>query len=155
MHSCVTVIILSDANTVYIDYILQGSNVQSVISDIFTNPAHFEANGRLCVTPYQNNTQCLLCPTNLCKGSVLSSYLCSHAPFTKIVYVGDGRGDYCPSLQLRETDFILARANWALHKLLTKTQQQQQQQQLRAKVVPWDNGSDIYNFFVKAIPAKL
>ena len=29
-----------------------------------------------------------------------------------IIYVGDGRGDFCPSLRLREGDHVLAREGY-------------------------------------------
>jgi len=42
---------------------------------------------------------CPRCPRNLCKGEVVTSWLCERA-WTSITYVGDGRNDVCPSLLL-------------------------------------------------------
>uniref|UniRef100_A0A7S2V388 Uncharacterized protein n=1 Tax=Fibrocapsa japonica TaxID=94617 RepID=A0A7S2V388_9STRA len=54
-----------------------------------------------------------LCPYNLCKGKVVDEMLEElreqGKEFGRIIYVGDGGGDYCASTRLRENDVVLAR----------------------------------------------
>jgi len=34
------------------------------------------------------------------------------------IYIGDGKGDYCPSLKLSEGDYVLPKENYPLWKLI-------------------------------------
>ena len=121
-RSCLAdAIIISDSNTVFIDCILKGCGIEDVFSEVFTNPAHFDSTGRLHVQWYHSH-QCRTCSNspNMCKGTILSDYL-GRCCYKKVVYVGDGRGDYCPCLRLRECDTIICRAGYRLAKKLDET----------------------------------
>ena len=103
--------ILSDANTVYISTILEARGLADVFPVVETNPASYDAAGRLRVRPHQPAElphACALCPPNLCKGAVLQQWL-SEQP-SRCVYIGDGGGDFCPATRLRAGDVLLARA---------------------------------------------
>ena len=114
-------IIISDANTVFIECILDECGVKEAIKEVFTNPAQFEPNGRLTVKRYHSHS-CRTCShsPNLCKGSVLEDYLKAHPSYDKVVFVGDGRGDFCPAVSLRKQDTVVCREGYPLAKLLTK-----------------------------------
>ena len=113
-------IVISDANTVFIECILQECGVRDVVKEVFSNPAQFEASGRLRVKHYHSHT-CGTCSRspNLCKGRVLNDYLRAHPTYEKVVYVGDGRGDLCPALSLRKQDVVVCRDGYPLAKLLS------------------------------------
>ena len=113
-------IVISDANTIFIECILQECGVRDVIKQVFSNPAQFEPSGRLSVKRYHSHN-CVTCShsPNLCKGSVLNDYLRANSSYEKIVYVGDGRGDYCPAVSLREQDVVVCREGFPLAKLLS------------------------------------
>ena len=103
--------ILSDANTVYIQTILNEHDLAGAFSQVVTNPATYDAAGRLRVRPHQSAGHahgCPLCPPNLCKGAVLTQWINEVDP-VRCVYVGDGGGDYCPAARLRAGDLVLAR----------------------------------------------
>ncbi|XP_066325308.1 inorganic pyrophosphatase 2-like [Miscanthus floridulus] len=123
--------ILSDANAFFIDAILAHHGLAAYFSGTHTNPAHVDAAGRLRIRPYHefgagaHGHGCALptCPPNMCKGKVMERILrqeeeaaAGAASTTKtrrrrtVVYLGDGRGDYCPSLKLREGDYVMPRA---------------------------------------------
>ncbi|KAL4421430.1 hypothetical protein ABPG75_010721 [Micractinium tetrahymenae] len=100
----IDVIILSDANTVYIDTILEHHGLQQHVLAVHTNPAEWR-DGALRVGPYHTQPHgCRHCPSNLCKGQVLTEFLSRQAAagraYSRVLYVGDGRGDYCPSALL-------------------------------------------------------
>jgi len=138
--------ILSDSNTVYIDTILEASNVKHHIGETVTNPAHFSAEGRLRVGPYQpvnHRHNCTNCPVNLCKGLVMSSFL-RQAAYLRRIYVGDGGGDFCPCTKLFENDVILARKGYPLAKLLQK-----RKEEIKAKVIEWEDGNHIQKIFMQ------
>ncbi|DBA70351.1 TPA: hypothetical protein ACH3X2_011772 [Trebouxia sp. C0005] len=109
--SNVHMVIVSDANTVFIDYILQAQGLQGCFNAIITNPARF-VDKALRISPYHTQPHgCAACPPNLCKGLVIEELLLQHN-YCQIVYLGDGRGDYCPCTRLGPNDHILARQNY-------------------------------------------
>ena len=62
--------ILSDANTMYIRWILGAIGLSDAFAATETNPAGVGADGRLRIRPHQppeSPHRCPLCPTNLCK----------------------------------------------------------------------------------------
>lgn len=64
-------IILSDANSVFIDTILKAYDCADIFSHVVTNPATFDDHGRLKVRrwiPAEAPHGCSLCSLNMCKG---------------------------------------------------------------------------------------
>lgn len=117
-YPSVDVIIISDSNTVFIETILNEHNCSKAIKDIHTNPASFDKNGLLVIKRCHSHTcdTCIKTP-NLCKGSVLEQTI-SKGSYDRVVYVGDGSNDVCPSLKLTTTDTVIARKGYALAKRL-------------------------------------
>lgn len=115
-------IIVSDSNSVFIDCILQQCGVEGIPKEILTNPAYFDSSERLHVRWF--HTHC--CPTcttspNMCKGTILSDFLSQqHEPYGCVVYVGDGRGDYCPCLKMTDRDTIVCRTGYSLATMIAK-----------------------------------
>eukprot|EP00639_Heterosigma_akashiwo_P036577 CAMPEP_0194726754 /NCGR_PEP_ID=MMETSP0296-20130528/31667_1 /TAXON_ID=39354 /ORGANISM="Heterosigma akashiwo, Strain CCMP2393" /LENGTH=300 /DNA_ID=CAMNT_0039631841 /DNA_START=42 /DNA_END=944 /DNA_ORIENTATION=+ len=103
--------IVSDGNAVFIDAFIKFHELEEAFSVIHTNKAEWDEDGRLRVSPYHSNESCRLCPSNLCKGRVLDGLLTEEvlARYTQIVYVGDGKGDFCPATRLRPQDVLLCR----------------------------------------------
>ena len=58
------------------------------------------------------------------------------AEYKPVLYIGDGNGDYCPTLQLCQGDYVFARENYGLAKLL-------QQNPPKSNVIFWNNGFDV------------
>ncbi|KAL1021748.1 hypothetical protein UPYG_G00017490 [Umbra pygmaea] len=67
-------IIISDSNTVFINWILQAAGLQGAINRVFTNPATFDKHGYLEIECYHSH-ECTQCPVNLCKRKVLTDFL--------------------------------------------------------------------------------
>jgi len=63
--------IVSDANTFFIETILEHLKIRECFSDIISNPSYINEDGRLQILPYHdfNNFShgCTLCPPNMCK----------------------------------------------------------------------------------------
>jgi pyridoxal phosphate phosphatase PHOSPHO2 len=150
-------IILSDANTVYISHFLESKGLDKFFSLIVSNPASWSSSGLLLIQPYQHELndvsdvidvklKCPLCPTNLCKGQVLSKIQTTLGSDDRVLYIGDGGNDLCPCLRLRECDFVAARNDFRLEKCL-----QQNSTTLKAKVTYWNDGktlSELINKFI-------
>ena len=157
--------ILSDSNTIYIDTVLRAHQLQDVFSHIATNHAHYEPDGGgvsddsnggsaagtlMHILPYQDPTRphsCTHCPVNLCKGSVLNEWVAQRGGrggegVHKIIYIGDGDGDFCPTLCLEKGDVICCRENWALHEKIVAAGDA-----VSAVVCPWADGVDLARHF--------
>ena len=115
-------IIISDANTLFIEHILTECGVRQVFKDIFSNPAHFDSTDRLHIQHYHSHS-CPHCSANLCKGQVLTDYLSSKPDYSKVVYVGDGKGDYCPALRLSANDVLVCRKGFTLAGMIKDDEQ--------------------------------
>ena len=149
----VGVIIISDANSVFIDIILSHHGLTRIFKTVITNPAQFNEDGLLCVR-YHDETghECDRCSVNLCKGLALQQYLQKNGEegmcYDKIVYIGDGRGDFCPCLHLSDRDIAMARKHYRLLDMLTE---EHGRSQLKAQLIPWDDGNDLLRFFQQTI----
>jgi len=115
-------IILSDSNTVFIDLILNECDISDAFQVVLTNPAHFEADGRLRVEHLCVHS-CQVCKStpNICKSKVLREYRGAHDPYSRVVYVGDGQGDFCPAISLSEGDVVICREGYRLAEKLSSS----------------------------------
>lgn len=148
--------ILSDANTVFIDQVLKASSMERIFSAVATNRGEWEPYSRedhddhethnddiLRVTPFTPPDQphgCPRCPENLCKGAVLDQWRRELNP-RKIVYVGDGSGDFCPCLRLRACDTVCVRSGFPLAKKLAAMADDAKT--LDASVAHWEDGAQL------------
>ena len=124
--------IVSDANTEYIGAMLDRRNLWSCLGRglcpdakdlVSTNHAVVEPSGRLRVRPYQPSEDphdCPLCPVNMCKGQIVDRLLdqlaatsAASAGRPRLIYVGDGSGDFCACARMDPTkgDVCLARVD--------------------------------------------
>ncbi|RCV04816.1 hypothetical protein SETIT_1G031100v2 [Setaria italica] len=126
--------VLSDANAFFIETVLAHHGLAGYFSGTDTNPAHVDGAGRLRIRPYHEFAApapghgCALpsCPPNMCKGKVMERILqeeeeaavAARRRRRAVVYLGDGRGDYCPSLKLREGDYVMPRAGYPVCDLI-------------------------------------
>ncbi|CAN9506885.1 unnamed protein product [Ophioblennius macclurei] len=133
-------IVISDANTLFIDWILRAGGLRGAVDHVFTNPAQFNERGYMEVHGYHSH-DCQECPVNLCKRKVLEQYLsersASSVQYQRVVYVGDGGNDLCPAFCLREQDIVMPRVGYSLEKLLGA------EQGVRARVSAWSSGGEI------------
>ncbi|KAL1924986.1 uncharacterized protein VTP21DRAFT_4640 [Calcarisporiella thermophila] len=148
----VEMVIISDSNTFYIDTILKHYNIAHYFSKIITNPAHFDASGRLCVRRYEDGTAhgCSICPVNLCKGKELIEYVKERGNFTRMIYLGDGLNDFCPATKLHNGT-LLCRKNHSLYRLLQdgagcSMKVEDPWKLLKAQVVYWDNAAQVLEY---------
>ena len=66
--------------------------------------------------------------------------------FDKIFYIGDGKNDFCLSKKLGFNDFVFPRLNYSLYKILFN---ENGKSEVKAKIIPWKNGNDIYDIIKK------
>jgi pyridoxal phosphate phosphatase PHOSPHO2 len=158
------IFIVSDANTFFIEELLRLKGLRECIDGIITNPAFFDEHGRLHIErmtkPSDPPHGCLLgtCAPNICKGKEIKLLTLKNA-YDVMVYVGDGRNDYCPSTKLRkDTDYVLCRRGRGLENLLLKGTAMEDADGLHATILPhyprveatikyWDTGKDMHDIF--------
>ncbi|XP_036900403.1 pyridoxal phosphate phosphatase PHOSPHO2 [Sturnira hondurensis] len=137
-------IIISDSNSVFIDWILEAANFHDVFDKVFTNPAAFDGSGHLSVKNYHAHS-CNRCPQNLCKNVVLVEFIDKQLQqgvnYTQIVYVGDGGNDLCPVTFLKKNDVAMPRKGYALQKTLSRMSQTLEP--MECCVVAWSSGVEI------------
>ncbi|XP_029000520.1 pyridoxal phosphate phosphatase PHOSPHO2 [Betta splendens] len=139
-------IVLSDSNTMFINWILHSSGLQAAVDQVFSNPAKFNDNGYMEVQPYHSH-DCSRCPVNLCKRKVLELFLSEKSnggvDYERVFYVGDGGNDLCPTSCLRGQDVVMPRKGYTLEKMIGKLKAQEENSSLKARVVSWRCGTDI------------
>jgi len=164
-----TQVVLSDANTVFIEAFLEKEGLRGLFREVITNTADFDEQGRLHVAPYHTAAPhgCPLCPANLCKGSVLERLRAELAP-ERIIYVGDGGGDFCPACELGPRDAVLCRTppspplqHFGLHKRIQRSMdgnhklvtRKSQKATIAAAVHPWHSGDDVLRIISELLAA--
>ena len=139
------IIIISDANTVFIEYVLKHYNLHCLVSKVFSNPAKFDKDGCLLIENYHQQDWCSLCTTNLCKGHVLRDYTqqskSKGISYSKVLYIGDGKNDLCPGLSLNAEDFLLVRKGFSLWEKIQSMSNTTSH--FSATVIGWDTGVEI------------
>uniref|UniRef100_A0A7N0UVZ8 Uncharacterized protein n=1 Tax=Kalanchoe fedtschenkoi TaxID=63787 RepID=A0A7N0UVZ8_KALFE len=136
--------VLSDANQFFIETILKHNGIFRCFSEIITNPASVDQQGRLTISPYCDFTSsphgCNLCPHNLCKGLVMNRLRSSEIgpKRRKYIYLGDGKGDYCPAISLKDGDFLMPRKGYYLWEHIGSNPTVTE-----AQVHGWTNGEEL------------
>ncbi|XP_059055046.1 pyridoxal phosphate phosphatase PHOSPHO2-like [Achroia grisella] len=143
------VLLLTDANSVFVNHWLKVHGLQDAVTNVITNSA-FWRDGRLFIEPCMRQTACARCPSNLCKSIALAQWLAQRPPYTRVTYAGDGRNDYCPATNLPAHAIVFPRSGYPLDDL-TKQTLATTSPQVKAKVVPWE---DCYTILHEVFPHK-
>ncbi|MED6227231.1 hypothetical protein PIB30_111420 [Stylosanthes scabra] len=68
----------------------------------------------------------------------------------KFIYLGDGNGDFCPSLKLKESDYLMPRKEFPLSDLVSKNSNK-----IKAVVHGWKDGEELENVLVHIINKEI
>ncbi|XP_047964222.1 inorganic pyrophosphatase 1-like [Salvia hispanica] len=144
--------ILSDANLFFIETIVDHLGIKDCFSEINTNPSYVDEEGKLRISPFvdfQSSPHgCTLCPPNMCKSMIIDRIQTTLAKEgrQRIIYLGDGIGDFCPSLKLRDEDFMMPRKDFPVWGLICENRAL-----LRAEIHEWIDGEDMEKIVMKLI----
>ncbi|OMO66291.1 HAD-superfamily hydrolase, subfamily IB, PSPase-like protein [Corchorus olitorius] len=146
--------IVSDANTFFINKILEHHGLKECFSEIHTNPGFVDEEGRLRIFPHHDFTKALHgchnpCPPNMCKGMVIESIQASLAKEDEkktIIYLGDGIGDYCSAVKLGDEDYLMPRKNFPVWDLIC-----QNRSLIKAEINEWSNGEEFEQVLLRLI----
>ncbi|EYU18770.1 hypothetical protein MIMGU_mgv1a0200771mg, partial [Erythranthe guttata] len=64
----------------------------------------------------------------------------------KMIYLGDGVGDFCPSLKLKEGDFMMPRKNFPVWNLICENRAI-----LKAEIFEWIDGKELEQILIGLI----
>ncbi|CAL1360711.1 unnamed protein product [Linum trigynum] len=145
--------IVSDANLFFIETILEHLGLRNYFSEINTNPGFVDEEGRLRISPYHDFTKsshgCTLCPPNMCKGLIIEriqAAIAKEGGSKKLIYLGDGAGDYCPSLKLTESDYVMPRKNFPVWELISRNPMV-----IKAEIHEWSDGEDLEHVLLEIV----
>jgi 2,3-diketo-5-methylthio-1-phosphopentane phosphatase len=143
-------LIISGANTLFLEWVLQRRGLTGLFPIYFSNWAEPDENLVIKIRPHHSH-DCNTCDESQCKKLILSSYLensnkCEQ--YSKFIYVGDGENDYCVATLLREGDLLFPRANFPLDK---KLHQKGFIENMKCHVHIWDDGYKIIEEVKKLI----
>ncbi|XP_058750300.1 inorganic pyrophosphatase 2-like [Vicia villosa] len=145
--------IVSDANMFFIETILKHLGIRECFTEINTNPGYVNQQGRLTILPYHDFNKASHgcthpCPPNMCKGLIIDRILntVSELDNKRFIYLGDGAGDYCPSLRFRERDFVMPRKNFPVWDLICKDSSF-----VKAEINGWCDGEEFEQVLMKLI----
>ncbi|KAJ4797317.1 Pyridoxal phosphate phosphatase-related protein [Rhynchospora pubera] len=134
--------IANSLKTIYLDpHIVSAINC---FTDIVTNPSFVDKEGKLRILPYHISSVsphgCALCPPNMCKGKIIEKIMkpVNAEERKNFIYLGDGKGDYCPSLKLTNEDYVMPRDKYPLSNLISNNPDL-----IKAKVYRWSNGEEL------------
>lgn len=142
------VVLITDANTVFVQHWLKVHGLLNKITKIITNRAFWQGD-RLFIEPCMRQTSCPRCPSNLCKSRALAEWCGGHS-YARIVYCGDGRNDFCPATFLPANAIVFPRRGYPLDDLIKKTMASSAPQ-VKARVVPW---TDCYTILQTIFPGQ-
>ncbi|KAF3627726.1 Inorganic pyrophosphatase 1 [Capsicum annuum] len=111
--------IVSDENLFFVETILKHSGIMDCFSKINTNSSYVDDEGKLKICPYHNfDHKCNNpCPPNICKGLVIERMqesLALEGNRKRMIYLGDGAGDFYPSSMLKDQDFVMQRKDFPM-----------------------------------------
>ena len=155
-------VIVSDANSLFIEAFLTENKLEECFDAVYTNPVAFQkcsSDGRsvLHVNPFVDERRPHGCETctktpNMCKGQIVDLLRARYSPQSslsietvdqKVYYLGDGRGDFCGVSRLSGNDTVLCRHGFSLSELLSEHPPKAND------VVIWKDGKDIFQAFAK------
>ena len=135
------IVIISDANSIYIEESLKNAGLFEDFNQIFTNPATVE-NGQIIVTPISYQSDCDPKERDMWKAQVLQDYIKDKNHYNFVFYAGDGGNDFAPILQLTPNDLAFVRKGYALEKMIPKMKESRNLE-IKAQVHYWNDAYDI------------
>lgn len=148
-------IIVSDSNSFVIETIIQQNGLTDFFRDrIFANKMEFDSNGHITILPCVDvekfgllNCVKSTCRDNICKRFVVDTFLSKkkNCSIKHIIYVGDGKIDFCPGVGLRQGDFFFIKKNSSLSRFL---RDDLNKNKIKADIFYWKNSNEILKYLM-------
>jgi 2,3-diketo-5-methylthio-1-phosphopentane phosphatase len=147
-------LIVSGANTLYIEWIIDYHKLHNIIDGYYSNIAQPHDDLLIKIVPNHSH-DCRTCEVDQaqCKKKVLHDFFKIRGvdyqrDYSNILYIGDGENDYCPSTLLDQKNHLFPREEYALHKMLSD---EKIKTKLECNIHPWKNGFNIIEVINKLL----
>ena len=146
-HNYETIIITGNNDKV-VEIVLESHGIKSCFNHILCNKSIFDEKNIFKIWAINEKYQhCKDDKPFLCKSLFFEDFMKDKKScFDKIFYIGDGKNDFCLSKKLGINDIVFPRVNYSLYKILYD---KNGKKEVKAKIIPWNNGNDIYNVIKK------
>jgi pyridoxal phosphate phosphatase PHOSPHO2 len=136
-------LIISGANTLFLQWILEKNNLVDLFPNFYSNVAFPDETKLINIKPAHVH-DCSNCDKSQCKRILFSGHLkdknIDMERYANIIYAGDGENDFCLSTKLREDDILFPRNGFPLYeKLFVRGAADK----LNCKICVWDDGFKI------------
>ncbi|KAL0354579.1 UNVERIFIED_CONTAM: Inorganic pyrophosphatase 1 [Sesamum radiatum] len=142
--------IVSDANMFFIETILDHLGIKDYFTEINTNPSYVDDEGRLRISRTLIFTRLLtdaISALQTCGMIIERIQACIAKEGKKrMIYLGDGSGDFCPSLKLKEGDFMMPRKNYPVWDLICENRAL-----MRAEIHEWADGAELERVLLELV----
>ena len=137
-------IIISNASTFNVEFLLDKYNIKNVFSQIYCNKS--EIKNEMIYIHKNKEHQCKNCNPCRCKGENLKDFLQEYKreTFNRILFVCDGVNDFCLAKNLKINDYVFPRINFALWNILTGDQERKDK--IKCGIVPFNSAIEIIDF---------
>ncbi|XP_067891486.1 pyridoxal phosphate phosphatase PHOSPHO2 [Heterodontus francisci] len=146
-------IIISDSNTIFINWILEVINSTLAFDSILTNPATFDEESHLTIKNFHFHN-CPQCPDNLCKKKALADFVADQlkigVQYKKTIYTGDGGNDLCPIKGLKKCDIAMVRKGYKLEKLIHEMVDGNSGS-IQPSIMIWSSGEEILSYLKRCL----
>ncbi|XP_053957126.1 pyridoxal phosphate phosphatase PHOSPHO2-like [Anastrepha ludens] len=136
-------IIVSDSFSIFVINWLKAHKLFKCFTGIYCNPTTINDSGELIVDSY-HCASCPFSPPNFCKNRVLNEFLSMQQQlninYDRVVYIGNGRNDFCPTLNMRSRDLVCARKDDVLAE---KIQKNRKKMKIQPKLYLWIDGYEL------------
>ena len=129
--------IISAANKYCISIILEKNNLLSLFNNIYADDGE-ESNDNLIKVSSIGFLNCDYCNPALCKTLLFNKFI--KGKYKKVIFICDGKIDFCLSKNLNENDILCVRNNYSLYRILYE---KNGLKEIKSKVEIWNNGLDI------------
>jgi 2,3-diketo-5-methylthio-1-phosphopentane phosphatase len=148
------ILIVSGANTLYIQWIIECYELNELIDGYYSNPAEPHEDFLIQIRPSHDH-ECPNCAIDQaqCKKKVLQEHFALkdidyQIEYSSVLYIGDGENDFCPSTLLEHKHHLFPRENYALHKMIFV---EDYGKKLKCNIHPWKSGLKIVEVLKKMI----
>merc|ERR1739848_397710 len=140
-HKDHDVIIVSDGTRPSIEEFMKKYNLHPYLKDILAKPYVITGNGQIILegtpTEWTIGKPCDIGCFKTCKAEMIKFFK-KNKNYKTTTYVGDGKNDLCPVLDLKREDRVFARKDYSLLPLLTNGEYD-----VNATITSWKTGKDI------------
>ncbi|XP_011188377.2 pyridoxal phosphate phosphatase PHOSPHO2 [Zeugodacus cucurbitae] len=136
-------ILISDGYRIIIADWLEHHGLFHCFTGIYCNPSQINDSGEVTVSGY-HCTECPYSPQNMCKRRVMEEFIKMQKSlqinYDRVVYIGNGSGDFCPTLSLGPRDLVCARKDDILAE---KIEQNRKKLKIKPEIYLWASGYEI------------